>query len=387
MNIEMVLEGMQPLYLVAQSIWQDETAAFIKAEISDLLSAQETVGVSIDFTSQDPPYEGGGTRRLQQDAEDLLKVKFDAVVSIRSESQDHDVNQYITSAFDSTEQEEMYMDILKSTGYEAFDNLSGVSITTTQDVVPPPSPPGEAPTTSPAPPPSNNNLGAIIGISVGLVLVACIASAALAFFVLAKRKDKKPSRSNSPLSTAVDSHHGMHYADEVEVGSRCDVSTLGDPIPPGMRYDDVCEGGTMFTAATDGLSTDYDFQKAFHRSQLSVMDSTVGGDSELGSDFIPKDSMSLDEEYLMKNRFEVEAPAGLLGLVIDTSEEGLPTIRAIKESSCLTGQVQVGDILLSVDSEDVTPMMASTVSRLISSKSQNSVRRFVFTRLEDEGMA
>ncbi len=379
-NLVMVLEGMEPLILVAQSIWQDETAAFIKSEIGNMVSPEETVGgVSIDFTSQDPPYEGGA-RRLQQAANKVLNVKFDAVVSIRSESKDLDVNQYILSAFESADQEETYIGILKATGYDAFGNLSGVSITTSQEPTPSPAPP------VPVAAPSSNNLGTTIGISVGLVLVACIGSAALAFFIVSKRRDKKPSRSNSPLSTAIDSHQGMHYADEIELGARDEVSTLGDPIPPGMRYGDVCEGGTMFTAATDGLSTDYDFQKAFHRSQISL-DSTVG-DSEINSGFIPKDSMSLDEEYLRKNQFEVEAPAGLLGLVIDTCDEGLPTIRAIKDTSCLIGQVQVGDILLSVDNEDVTPMMASTVSRLISSKSQNSVRRFVFTRLEsDEGMA
>jgi hypothetical protein len=100
-----------------------------------MVSSEETVGVSIDFTSQDPPYEGG-SRRLQ-DAKKVLKVNFDAVVSIRSESKEYDVNQYVTSAFESTDQEETYIGILTATGYEAFENLSGVSVTTTsQDVVP-----------------------------------------------------------------------------------------------------------------------------------------------------------------------------------------------------------------------------------------------------------
>jgi hypothetical protein len=134
-NLAMVLEGMEPMYLVAQSIWQDETAAFIKSEIGNLVSSEETLGVSIDFASQDPPYEGGG--RGLQDAKQVLKIKFHAVVSIRSESKEYDVNQYVTSAFESTDQEETYIGILKATGHEAFENLSGVSVTTTsEDVVP-----------------------------------------------------------------------------------------------------------------------------------------------------------------------------------------------------------------------------------------------------------
>jgi hypothetical protein len=38
---------------------------------------------------------------------------------------------------------------------------------------------------------------------------------------------------------------------------------------------------------------------------------------------------------------------------------------------------------MAVDDEDVTPMMASTVSRLIASKQHQPIRRFVFTRLEE----
>jgi len=367
-GLEMILVGIEPLNRVAQSIWSDETAAFISQTVDNV------VRVSIDVTDQDPPFvKLRSARHLQQVKEQT--VTFDAVVTVQSNQEDTNVNSYILSAFDTPAKKEAYIDFLQAAEEDtfAFDDLRDISVVQSAESI--------------TAPQGKDNLPATIGIAVGLVAVGAAVVALLTYLFVTRHKNTKETRAESPLSTAVCTHAENLYADEIEVGSRAEVSTLGDPIPPGMRYGDVLEGGTMFTAATDTLSADYDFQKAFHRSQLSIMDSTVGdSEAESSANFFPKDSMSLDEEYLHKHRFEVDAPAGLLGLVIDTSEEGLPTIRAIKETSCLAGQVEVGDVLLSVDDEDVSPMMASTVSRLIASKQRNPVRKFVFTRL-DEGDA
>jgi C-terminal processing protease CtpA/Prc len=66
--------------------------------------------------------------------------------------------------------------------------------------------------------------------------------------------------------------------------------------------------------------------------------------------------------------------------VVDTPNGGVPVVRAIKPDSVLTGRVQVGDRLISVDHQDVTSMSALEVSSLISLK-QNSPRLLVFVRL------
>mgnify|MGYP003476962043 FL=1 len=79
--------------------------------------------------------------------------------------------------------------------------------------------------------------------------------------------------------------------------------------------------------------------------------------------------------------FEVKAPPGLLGMVVDTPYGGgVPVVRAIKPDSILTGKVLIGDRLISVDREDVTKMSAFEVSNLISLK-QNQQRVLVFVRL------
>ncbi|KAL7572759.1 hypothetical protein ACA910_009023 [Epithemia clementina (nom. ined.)] len=78
--------------------------------------------------------------------------------------------------------------------------------------------------------------------------------------------------------------------------------------------------------------------------------------------------------------FEVDAPAGKLGVVIDTPDNGPPVVHAVKDSSVLLDQLQVGDKLLKVDGDDVTTMTAVKVSRLISQRSHNEVRRLTLRR-------
>jgi C-terminal processing protease CtpA/Prc len=59
------------------------------------------------------------------------------------------------------------------------------------------------------------------------------------------------------------------------------------------------------------------------------------------------------------NEFEVDAPPGVLRLVLETSDKGVPVVHAIKKTSCLALEVEVGDHLVAVDGEDVRAMLLS----------------------------
>ena len=74
------------------------------------------------------------------------------------------------------------------------------------------------------------------------------------------------------------------------------------------------------------------------------------------------------------------APSGKLGIVIDNQTGDMPIVHAIKETSVLHGRVNVGDFLMSVDEVDTRGMSAVQVSKLISSRSQNPVRKLVLMR-------
>lgn len=52
-----------------------------------------------------------------------------------------------------------------------------------------------------------------------------------------------------------------------------------------------------------------------------------------------------------------------------------PTVKSIQEESPLAGKIQVGDYLVAVDEVDVREMSAAKVSKLISNRRANPVRR------------
>ena len=79
---------------------------------------------------------------------------------------------------------------------------------------------------------------------------------------------------------------------------------------------------------------------------------------------------------------DVYAPAGKLGVIIDTPDDGAPMIHAIKEDSPIADKVRVGDKLVAIDDDDVRPMTAKKVSKLLSTKANNPSRKLTIIRHE-----
>ncbi|KAL3776996.1 hypothetical protein ACHAW5_000188 [Stephanodiscus triporus] len=79
---------------------------------------------------------------------------------------------------------------------------------------------------------------------------------------------------------------------------------------------------------------------------------------------------------------DVYAPAGKLGVVIDTPNDGAPMIHAVKDTSPIFDRVRVGDKLVAVDDEDVRAMTAMKVSKLISKKGNQASRKLTIIRQE-----
>jgi C-terminal processing protease CtpA/Prc len=100
---------------------------------------------------------------------------------------------------------------------------------------------------------------------------------------------------------------------------------------------------------------------------------TLGSYSDDGS--FDAGGASVREELI-----DIYAPAGKLGVVIDTPDDGAPVVHAIKDSSVIAEKLQVGDKLVAVDDEDVRTMTAIKVSKLISRKSGNPTRKLSIIR-------
>lgn len=87
------------------------------------------------------------------------------------------------------------------------------------------------------------------------------------------------------------------------------------------------------------------------------------------------------ESNVHEEMLNIFAPAGKLGVVIDTPNDGAPVVHAVKESSIIADKIQVGDKLVAVDDDDVRTMTAIKVSKLLSQKSNNESRKLTVVRL------
>jgi len=144
-------------------------------------------------------------------------------------------------------------------------------------------------------------------------------------------------------------------------------------------------------------TVDYDYSKAYGGGGDASIVSSVGGTlgdntrqtagdvaagsaaarAALGASFESdiRNSTAFQEQVMV-----IDAPAGKLGVVIDTPDDGAPVVHAVKDSSVIADQIQVGDKLIAVDEDDVRSMTAIKVSKLISKKSANPSRRLTIVR-------
>jgi hypothetical protein len=141
-------------------------------------------------------------------------------------------------------------------------------------------------------------------------------------------------------------------------GDHSVVSSVGGTLGDATRQTagDVLAGSAAARAA---LGASFD-------------DPRSGGGRRMGGGAAP--AMARDEVIV------IDAPAGKLGVVIDTPDDGAPVVHAVKDTSVIAHLIQVGDKLIKVDEEDVRSMTAIKVSKLISKKSANPVRRLTIVR-------
>ena len=299
-------------------------------------------------------------RRRTQDTDANLNIVFSIDIFIRSTLNEHVVNRYIGGALDTKVDQQAYITDL-NLAHPAFEFAQRLSV-----VLPDPPPP-------PTPAPGKNNT-ATNGIIGGLAAVGIGGVALLAWcFSDRRRKPENVTKDHPPLEIEGFGNDERAFS-EIELDHKAgDISTLGDPFPQHLPHT------ANQPSVADSFTLDYDFQKAYRgRSSPSLADISQGDSNN--SNVLSQDDDTLGEQYATSDKFEVEVPPGMLGLVLETSIDGMPEIHAIKPTSSLASELLIGDRLLSVDGEDVTVMLASDVSRLIASRRDNDVRRLVFSR-------
>ena len=80
--------------------------------------------------------------------------------------------------------------------------------------------------------------------------------------------------------------------------------------------------------------------------------------------------------------YDVFAPSGPLGIVVDTTKDG-PVVHSLKSTSPLLGLVSPGDLIVGLDDMDTRSMTAATLTRLMAKRSHQPERKVTLLALEE----
>jgi len=322
--------------------------------------------------------------RSQSTDDNGNSIAYDQSISYRQQAEGSSVEplDIVLSPFEDDALVNLYLDRLRSSS-QAFAGIP------TDSVV--------APDTSSMIVSDNDAVGPgedsgsflVVAVLGGIVVILIVV--VVAIFVYRYKQSNKKGEAKSLVvekeelsnSSPPPSEKNEKATAEIIIGDD-EVSALYAPSVGAFSYD-----------AEQSMSTvDYDYSKVANaggnRSVVSSAGGTLGentrGQDSQGTPTADRlgrwastsmDSKLLDED---QNNYTVVAPAGKLGVVVDTPDEGAPVIHAVKDTSVLFGKVNVGDRLLAVDDEDVSAMTAVNISRLISKKSHAPVRNFTLRR-------
>lgn len=87
-----------------------------------------------------------------------------------------------------------------------------------------------------------------------------------------------------------------------------------------------------------------------------------------------KEQASYDSMTNGAGLYDVFAPPGPIGIVVDTTKHG-PAVHSLKRTSPMLGLINPGDLIVGLDDEDARGMTAATLTRLMARKSNQKERK------------
>lgn len=369
-----------------RSYWENAHSEHVTRYFEQERDDVTDVTVKTRFVSQDPPYlteedmdEDGSMRRQRSLEVDDLTINFEQTVSYRIDNVSTTLlpEEFVKEPFKKLYLRNDYIDILKAKNSEAFGMVETCSNIRKLETDPP--------TVAPSAENGSNTLIIILSASgtVGALLIMFIG-----YIFWRRRRYRDDLRYDNEMSAEKNSS---------QVG---DEASLETPAPKLGVYSSA---ESLVGYEDKSLATvDYDYSKAFAGdASLSSAGGTLGeftrgtgatpnsqsrsGRQPGASLFSTEDSFtgpsdSPNTPPYQETLVHVYAPAGKLGVVIDTPNDGAPVVHAIKDSSVIADKLRVGDRLVSVDDEDVRSMTAIKVSKMISRKANNPTRKLTVIR-------
>jgi hypothetical protein len=88
-----------------------------------------------------------------------------------------------------------------------------------------------------------------------------------------------------------------------------------------------------------------------------------------------------DKSSQRAGSYDVFAPPGPIGIVVDTSKDG-PAVHSLKSTSPMLGLISPGDLIVALDDEDTSGMTAATLTRLMAKKSRQQERKITLISMD-----
>jgi len=384
----MVFQGLnEELTTEGKFAYTDATRKHIQQEFQESSLKYDDLFISIIFNRQElfPQSSSSrdGNRNLQQQEDQqpsVLRIVSDIEIKFRSENKTALVEEIVGGAFNEAEERTSYIDGLRQRGGgRLFQGITGLGVQVGGNMIKVEQKP------LPETDESSNLLPVVGGIAGGIAIV-------VGLFLLFRRK--KYPKEDITFATTKETRPGERINTDILVEPQDEVSTLGDPLyGKGMLILEKDE-----TVTPSIVSGDYEYSRNYRvsagmagRERADTLQGSMGSSlkdsaGDLSSfnkmeGSIFSDDASFERQFTeIEERFEVVAPAGKLGMVIDTPRGGMPVVHAIKDTSILADRVMVGDRLISVDDIDTTGFTAMQVSRLISQKAHQETRTLMFSR-------
>jgi hypothetical protein len=121
---------------------------------------------------------------------------------------------------------------------------------------------------------------------------------------------------------------------------------------------------------------------------LNMVGGTLGA-APLASPVVKKPEAKKDimnekfhEVLQREGLYDVFAPSGALGIVVDTTKDG-PAVHSLKQTSPMLGLINPGDLIVGLDAQDTRSMTAATLTRLMASKSNQKERKITLLAIDN----
>lgn len=95
-----------------------------------------------------------------------------------------------------------------------------------------------------------------------------------------------------------------------------------------------------------------------------------------------KERSSYESVTLRAGLYDVFAPAGPIGIVVDTTKHG-PSVHSLKPTSPMLGLINPGDLIVGLDDVDTRSMTAASLTRLMARKANQRERKITLLAAEN----